>query len=173
MYTKPKEEPMPDNQGQTRTAQQDAVARAVEASRHLRDAATEATTAAFEVAQETVLGMPGVQEVQEKVAAAAPVDWSKLMPQAGVPGNTNPLSEQWQNAVGGAFDADELVAAGKRVCLECVDSYEQAALSVIDLQERIADATNVDWMRSMASTRAGAQRDATKAYVSWVRGVLA
>jgi hypothetical protein len=158
---------MPDNGTQT-TAQQEAVARAIQASKRLLDAAADARNACFEACQETVLGIPGLQE---KVAAAAPVDWSKLVLQSGYRGN-NPLNEQWQKALGGAVNADELVAAGKRVCLECVDSYEQAALTAIDLRERIAEATKLDWMRSMASAHAGLERDVTKAYVSSVRGFL-
>jgi hypothetical protein len=159
---------MPENGQQTTIAQQEAVARAMEANKRLLEAATKAGSACLEACQETILGMPGIQD---KAAGAAPMKWSKLVSQSGFPG-TNPLSEQWQKAVGGAMNADELVAAGKRVCLECVDSYEQAALTAIDLRERIADATNSDWMRSMASTRAGVARDVTKAYASSVRGLL-
>jgi hypothetical protein len=168
---------MLENGTHTKTPQQDAVARAMEASRRLLDAATKARNACFEAAQESAEVL-GIQGVQEKFAAAVPVDWSKLMDQSGFTG-TNPLGEQWQKALGGewqnslgALDADELVAAGKRVCLECVDSYEQAMLAAIDLRERIAEATNIDWMRSMASTRAGVERDVTRAYVATVRGFL-
>jgi hypothetical protein len=166
---------MLENGTQTKTAQQDAVARAMEASRRLLDAANKARNACFEAAQEsveacqeTVLGIPGVQE---KIAAGIPVDWSKLVRESGFAGD-NPLSEQWQNALGGAMNADELVAAGKRLCLEYVDSCEQAMLAAVDLRERIAEATNVDWMRSMAATHAGVERDVTKAYLSTVRGFL-
>jgi hypothetical protein len=166
---------MLENGTQTKTAQQDAVVRAMEASRRLLDAANKARDACFEAAQEsvdacqeTVLGIPGIQE---RIAAGAPVDWSELVRESGFAGD-NPVSEQWQQALGGSMNADELIAAGKRLCVEYVDSYEQAMLAAIDLRERIAEATNVDWMRSMASTCAEVERDVTKAYVSTVRGVL-
>jgi hypothetical protein len=163
-----RKDPVLENRSQTTTAQQDAVARAVEANRRLLDAATKAGSAVFEACQETVLGMPGVPT---NIAAAAPSDRSKFMAQPGFPGNDQ-LSETWQRALGGAFDPDELVAAGKRVCLDWVDSYEQAALAAIDLRERVAEATNLEWMQQMASTSAGVRRDITKAYVSSLRGFL-
>jgi hypothetical protein len=183
---------------QATTAQQEAVERAVEASMRLFDAATKVGNACFEACQETVLGIPALHE---KVAGAAPVDWSKLVHHPAFPGNNrlgpafpgnnrlgtafpgnnrlgpafpgnNRLGEPWQQALGGAVSADDLVAAGKRVCLECVDAYEQAALTAIDLHERVAEATNLDWMRSIASTHAGLGRDVTEAYVSSVRQLL-
>jgi hypothetical protein len=159
---------MLDNRSQTTTVQQDAVARAVEANKKLLDAATKAGNAVFEACQDAVLGMPGVPTT---IAAAAPADWSKFMSQPGFPGNGQ-ASEEWQRALGGALNPDELVAAGKRVCLDLVDTYEQAALAAIDLRERVAEATNLEWMQSMASTTAGVRRDITKAYVSSLRGFL-
>jgi hypothetical protein len=166
MATNSEEEPMSENG--THTTTQDAVARAMEASKRLLDAAAKARNACLEACQETVRGIPGVQET---VAAVAPADWSALAPEPWFSG-TNPLGEQWQNALGGAIDADELVAAGKRVCLECVDSYEQAVLTAIDLSERIAEATSLDWLRSMASAGFAVERDVTKAYASTLRGFL-
>jgi hypothetical protein len=162
---------MLENRSQTTAGQQDAVARAVEANRRLLDAATKAGNAVFEACQETVLGMPGVPT---KLAAVGPADRSKAMPQHGSSGN-GAISEwqsEWQRALGGAIDADELVAAGKRVCLDWVDSYEQAALAAIDMRERVAEATNLEWMQQMASTHAGLRREVTKAYVSSLRGFL-
>jgi hypothetical protein len=139
----------------------------VEANRRLLDAATKAGSAVFEACQETVLGMPGVPT---KLVAVAP-DRSKAMPQPGYSGN-GAISETWQRALGGAIDPDELLAAGKQVCLDWVDSYEQAALAAIDLRERVAEATNLEWMQQMASTTAGVGRDITKAYVASLRGFL-
>jgi hypothetical protein len=166
MPTKAEEEPMSQNGTQTTT--QDAVARAMEASRRLLDAAAKARDACLEACQETVLSIPGIQET---VVAAAPVDWSAFAPEPGFPGH-NLLGEQWQRALGGAIDADELVAVGKRLCLECVDAYEQAVLTAIDLSERLTEATNLDWLRSMASTPLAIERDLTKAYTSTLRGFL-
>jgi hypothetical protein len=167
---------MLESRSQTTTGQQDAVARAVEANRRLLDAATKAGNAVFEACQETVLGMP-MPGVPTKLAAVAPADRSKAMPQHGSSGSSGKgaISEwqsEWQRALGGAIDADELVAAGKRVCLDWVDSYEQAALAAIDMRERVAEATDLEWMQQMASTHAGLRREVTKAYVSSLRDFL-
>lgn len=159
---------MLENRSQTTTAPQDAVARAVEANRRLLEAATKAGSAVFEACQETVLGMPGVPT---KLVAVDPTARSHAMPQPGYSGN-GAISDTWQRALGGALDPEELVAAGKQVCLDWVDSYEQAALAAIDLRERVAEATNLDWMQQMASTTAGVRRDITKAYVASLRGFL-
>lgn len=145
----------------TRTTTRDAVARAMEASKDLLDAAARARHACLEACQETVLGLPGVQE-------AGPVDWSLFAPQTGFGGG----GFGGGGFPGGGIDADELIAASKRVCLECVDSYEQAVLRTIELRERIVETTNRDWLRSLASTGFAVERDVTKAYVSTVRGLL-
>jgi hypothetical protein len=160
------EEPM--SQNGTHTTTQDAVARAMEASRRLLDAAAKARDACLEACQETVRGIPGVQQT---IDAVAPVDWTLFASQPGFPGSKL-LGEQWQEGLGGPLDADELVAAAKRVCLEYVDSYEQAVLAAIDLSERLTEATNLDCLRSVASTGFAAERDVTKAYMSTIRGCL-
>ena len=156
------------SQNGTRTTTEDAVARAMEASKRLLDAAGSAQSACLEACQEAVLGIPGVQEA---VDAVAPMGWNALAPEPGLP-VADLVAEQWQQALGGVFDADELVAAGKRVCLALVDAYEQAALAAIDVQERLAHATSLDWLQSLASTSFAVQRDVTKAYVSTLREFL-
>lgn len=170
MDTNVKEMPISENGPQRTIPEQDAVARAMEASWRLFDAASKVGTACYEVCQETVLGLPAVQD---KVAGAAPANWSMLFSQPGFPG-TSPLMDEWQKAIGApmTMSPEELVTAGKRICLECLDSYEQAALTAIDLRERFAQATNVDWMQALASARAEVARDVTKACTSSVRSLL-
>lgn len=143
---------MPTNGTQTTTP--DAVGRAIEASRRLLDAATKARSACLEACQETVLGLPGVEAT---LAAVRPADWSAFAPQLGF---------------GEALDADELLAAGKRICLECVDSYEQAVLAAIDLRERIVEASNLDWLQMIASASIALERDLTEAYAESIRELL-
>ena len=174
MYTRI-EEPTAGPGRPPTTAQEDAVARAMAASRRLIDAATKAGTAcveacqeSVEVAQETVLGIPGFDE---NIAAAASPGWSKLLAPAGYPGS-GPVGEQWRKALDGVVQADDLVAAAKQVYREWVDSYEQAVLAAIDLRERVGEATNLDWIQSVTSTRAGAARDITRAYVKSLRVLL-
>jgi hypothetical protein len=152
----------------TPTTTADAVTRAMEASKRLLDAAAKARNACLEACQETVLGIPGVHEA---VDAVAPMDWSALAPEPGFMGG-GVFAEQWQRALGGTLDADELVAAGKRVCLELVDSYEQAMLAGIDVRERLAESTHYDWLRSLASASLAVERDVTTAYLSTLREFL-
>jgi hypothetical protein len=168
MDTNVKEMPMSENGPQRAVPQQDAVTRAMEASWRLLDAVGKAGTACYEACQESVLGMP---MVHDKAADAAPAHWGMLLSQLGFPG-ASPLTDQWQNAVAAPMSPEELLTAGKRMCLECLDSCEQAALTAIDLRERFAQATDLDWMQSLASTQAQAARDVTKAYISSVRTLL-
>ena len=171
MYTKPIE----DRNGARPTSQQDAVMRAMAASRRLIDAATKARNACVEACeesveayQETLLGIPGVGET---LAATAPLDWGKL---GALPGflQDNPFSEQLQKGLGGSLSADAWIGSAKRAYAEYIDSCEQALLAAIDLRERMGEATNVDWIRSVASTRAGVERDVAKAYVASARRLL-
>jgi hypothetical protein len=171
MYTKPIE----DGNGARPISQQDAVMRAMAASRRLIDAATKARNACVEACeesveayQETLLGIPGVEET---VAPAAPLDWSKL---GALPGflPDNPFGEQLQKALGAPLSADAWIGSAKQAYGEYIDSCEQALLAAIDLRERMGEATNVDWIRSVASTRAGVERDVAKAYVASARRLL-
>jgi hypothetical protein len=109
-----------------------------------------------------------IADLRDKVAETPPLDWRLLAAQPGLAGGS-PLGEQWLKALGQPVNAGELAEPGKRVCLAYVDAYERTALKTIDLRERVAAVTNVDWMRSLASTSAGLARDVTKAYTSLAR----
>ena len=171
MYTKPIEEQLSGN-GPRPTSQQDAVTSAMAASRRLIDAAAKARNAyveacqeSVEAAQETLMGIPGVQE-------SFPAPGSQDGPTFGaglgfLPNNR--VGEQWQKLLRGSAGRDEWVAACKRACSEYIDSCEQALFAAIDLRERMGDATSVDWIRSTVSTRAGAERDVVKAYIASAR----
>jgi hypothetical protein len=175
MYTKPMEETGSGNGAPPTTAHQDAVARAMAASRRLidaaakaRDAYVEACQESVEACQETLMEIPGLEE---SFAASAPADWSKLLGSAGLP-PSNPLNEEWQKSLLGPVKPDEWVAAGKRACLEYIDTCEQALLAAIDVRERMGEASNIDWIQSAASTRAGVERDVAKACLASARRLL-
>jgi hypothetical protein len=67
---------------------------------------------------------------------------------------------------------EKAVTAGKKLTGAYVDSYEKAALSIADLQQKVADATPVEWIADFASAQAGLTRELTKAYVSSARELL-
>jgi hypothetical protein len=159
---------MEENGTRSTDGAQTAADRAADTSTPLLDAATKVGNAYLDACQETVLC---IEDFCEKVAETTPMDWSQLVAQPGLPGNI-PLGEQWLNALGQPGNANDLVEPGKRVCLACVDAYERAALRTIDLRERVAGVTNVDWIRSIAASRAALARDATKAYSSLARRFL-
>jgi hypothetical protein len=175
MYERPSEEPASGSGPRPTTAQQDGMMRAMAANRRLmvaaakaRDAYVEACQETVEACQETFAGNPGIGE---SIAAAAAMNWGNLFDYPGFLPD-NPLSEHWERAFGGAPQPDEWVAAGKRAWLEYIDSHEQAVLAAIDLRERMGEASNVEWIRSMTSTCADIERDVAKAYLTSARQFL-
>jgi hypothetical protein len=68
---------------------------------------------------------------------------------------------------------EKVVEIGKRLTGTAIDSYEKAALSAADLQEKVAGASRVEWVASVASAQAGLTRELTKAYTKAARELLA
>jgi hypothetical protein len=139
----------------------------MEASRRLLDTAAKARNACIDACQQTMMGVPGFPA---DVAGAGPRDWQSLMSGPGLAGDSM-LIDMWQRTVGDLLDVDELIAAGKWICLEWIDAYERAALAVIDQHERMAANMDLDWLQSLVATQAGFERELTKAYVSTVRAL--
>jgi hypothetical protein len=157
------EGPVPETNGPQAT-----VDRAAETSQRLLDAATKVGNACLDACQETV---SCIEDFRDKVAETTPLDWRHLAAQPGLPGSS-PLGEQWRSALGQPLTPGELAEPARRFCLAYVDAYEQTALRTIDVQERAAAVTNVDWIRSLASTRASIARDVTRACTSLARQFL-
>jgi hypothetical protein len=67
---------------------------------------------------------------------------------------------------------EKVVETSKKLTGTAIDAYEKAALGVADLHEKVAGASNVEWVTSVASTQAGLTRDLTKAYTSAARELI-
>jgi hypothetical protein len=84
---------------------------------------------------------------------------------------TNQPGDYWRPNAGAAINAD-VAQAGKQIGRAYIDALERATFLTIDLHERFADATNTDWVKSMARMRAAFERDAATACFSQARGLL-
>jgi hypothetical protein len=92
------------------------------------------------------------------------------------------MANQAKNPVNGNFEEtaqkvveynEKVVEISKRLTDSAIDSYEKAALSAADLQEKVAGATPIEWVSSVASAQAGLTRELTKAYTKAARELLA
>jgi hypothetical protein len=120
---------------------------AADAGQHLRDAAGQIGDAYKGAYEQAILGIAGLKD--------------------GTAG-----SAAWLGNAGAPIGADELAQAGKQIGRAYIDAHERAALIAIDLRERLAAATNADWIKSMASTQAALERDAVNTCFSLARGLL-
>ncbi len=68
---------------------------------------------------------------------------------------------------------EKVLEVGRRLAGSTIDSYERAAFTVADLQEKVADASRVEWVTTVASAQAGLTRELTKAYTKAARELLA
>ena len=67
---------------------------------------------------------------------------------------------------------DKAVDTGKKLSGTIVDTYEKYTLTLADVSQKAADATNVEWISAAASAQAGMTRELTKAYASAARELL-
>lgn len=141
---------MSENNHRGVTANDSAVDHAVEAGKRLRDAAG---------------------DFKDRGAGSTPVDWGKLMVESLLTGNNQP-GGQWAKNPAAAIQADELAEACMQIGHAYIDAQERATLITIELRERLAAATDTDWIKSMASTQAALERDAANAFFSLARGFL-
>jgi hypothetical protein len=157
--TEPEDRPMSENNNRGVTGSDSAVDHAVQAGKRLRDAAGMVGDAYAGAYQQTILG---IADLKDRAAGSTPVDWGKLV-----------LDDHRRKNASAAIKADEVAQAGKQIGLAYIDAHERAALVTIELRERLAAATNTDWIKSMARTQAELERDALKAFFSLARGLLA
>jgi adenylosuccinate synthase len=100
-----------------------------------------------------------------------PLDWGKLAFDSLFTGANQP-GDQWLENARAAMKAEEVGQAGKQIGRAYVDAHERAAIIAIELRERLAGATNANWIKSMARTQAALERDAANSYFSMARGLL-
>jgi hypothetical protein len=84
----------------------------------------------------------------------------------------SPYGDLWRKNAGAAIKPGEVTQAGKQIGRACIDALERATLVAIDLRESLADATNTDWIKSMATTQAGLERDAANMCFAQARRLL-
>jgi len=148
---------MPENNGERKTAGNGPVDRAVEASRRLEDAASKVGDAYADAYQETKTIL-GVGNLRGNAAGSNPAAWSRMLFEPLLAAKS-PLGETWPQA-------------GKQIGRAYIEVLERSTLATIEMRERIAATSNADWIRSMARTRSGLQRDAANSFFSVARGLL-
>jgi hypothetical protein len=156
--TEPEDQTMSENNNRRVAASDSAVDHAVEAGKRLRDAAGKVGGAYADACEQTILS---ISDFTDRAAGSTPVDWGKLLP-----------GGDWRENAGAAIDADEVAQAGKQIGRAYLDAHERAALIAIEWRERLAAATNTDWVKSMASTQAALEREAVNTCFSIARGFL-
>jgi hypothetical protein len=151
MYkTEPEDRSMSENNHRGVTANDSAVDHAVEAGKRLRDAAGKVGGAYADACQQTILS---IADFTDRAGGSTPGDY-------------------WPKNPGAMVDADEVAQAAKQIGRAYIDAHERAALITIELRERLAAATNTDWVKSMATTQAALERDAVNTCFSLARGLL-
>ncbi len=68
---------------------------------------------------------------------------------------------------------DKMVASMKTTGLVSLDAYEKAVASMVDLQEKAAKATGLDWVVTATATQTALVKDLSGAYTKAVRETLA
>ena len=64
---------------------------------------------------------------------------------------------------------EEVLEGGRKAGLEFLEAYEQLLLTVAEYQDKIADASQVDWITSMVRAQANFSRDVVGAYAKAAR----
>jgi hypothetical protein len=86
---------------------------------------------------------------------------------------STPVSETIEGAVERVAEFNErAVQNGRKAGAAYVTSYEKAVLQFADGYERLAGATNLEWVSTIASAQADLTRELTKAYTSAARELV-
>jgi hypothetical protein len=145
--------------------------RAVEAGERLLEAGSKIGNAYADAYQEAVISMA---DFREKLAEATPADWRGLT-RPGAQGGPRPLAKPMGDmTVSATLCNEQILAASKQLGLAYLDACEQAMLSVLDMQEQAATASENEWLPSVAGSTGAADiaRDVTRAYVNVARQLL-
>ena len=67
---------------------------------------------------------------------------------------------------------ERFIESAKTAGQVSLDAYEKALQNLVDFQERAADATQLDWVSSIATAHAKFVQDVSAAYVSAAREML-
>ncbi len=68
--------------------------------------------------------------------------------------------------------SEQVLDAGRRAGLSYLDAYDATARTVADLQERLAGASQVEWIASAVRAQANLTREVSRVYTSTARELL-
>jgi hypothetical protein len=86
---------------------------------------------------------------------------------------TNPVTESLEGAAERVLELnDKAVENGKKASAAYLTSYEKAVLQIADGYEKVAGASNIEWVATLASTQADFTREVTKAYTRAARELV-
>jgi hypothetical protein len=117
----------------------------------------------------------GIGDFQEKVAAAGVPDWfdagaawqkTAAPPIGDVP---EPLHMAAERAL---ESSEKLRERSKKVTLACLNACEVTALALADWQEEIAEASPLEFVKTVGAVRAELTRDVAKACASTAREIV-
>ncbi|MDC3727898.1 hypothetical protein [Rhodococcus sp. Rp3] len=129
-------------------------AKATEAAAKATEAATKAAAEATATAQQSAEKLTSTAAA---VADKAATEFTKTVDEA---------TERFQE-----FNA-KFVDAAKQSGNLGVDTYEKAVSSLLDLQEKVADATPVEWVADLAKAQVSFARELTTTVTSTARDLL-
>jgi hypothetical protein len=67
---------------------------------------------------------------------------------------------------------ERFIESAKSAGNQSLDAYEQSLRTLVEFQERAADASQLDWVSSIATAHAKFVQDVSAAYVSAARNML-
>ena len=67
---------------------------------------------------------------------------------------------------------ERLITSSKNAGLVTLDAYEKALQSMVDFEQKVATATQLDWVSALASTHAKFITDVTSSYTTAARELL-
>src|SRR3981081_3381122 len=67
---------------------------------------------------------------------------------------------------------ERLIESSKTAGLVTLDAYEKALQSLVDFEEKVASATQLDWVSALATTHAKFITDVSAAYTNATRDLL-
>lgn len=125
------------------------------------DAATKATDAAVKAATDATAN---AQKTAEKLAASASAAADKAATDL-----TKAVDETSERVT--EFNA-KLLEAAKQSGNLGVDTYEKTVTGLLDLQEKLADATPIDWVADLAKAQVSFARELTSTVTTTARDLL-
>lgn len=68
---------------------------------------------------------------------------------------------------------ERIIASSKAAGLTALDAYEKALSSLVDFEQKVAGASQLEWVNALAQTHASFVQDVTAVYTKAARELLA